>query len=250
MALTWDCVEIDESNITENNASIFIDKELMRVSKAALEKVNARDVIKVFPAVFTRNNTALVFKKPKTKTSIRRVWLPTSVARMLVQWRKDQNEIKEILGDEYCEYNLVLALPNGRPLEGQIISRSFKALIREHGLPDVVFHSLRHTSTTYKLKLNKGDMKAVQGDTGHAQIKMVSDVYSHILDEDRRNNATKFEEAFYTPNESKPKKAETPVSAETAKVMELLNNAPELASQLLQLLTTATTKTVCVASDN
>ena len=38
---------------------------------------------------------------------------------------------------------------------------------------DVVFHSLRHTSVTYKLKLNGGDVKAVQGDSGHAQVDMV-----------------------------------------------------------------------------
>ena len=70
-------------------------------------------------------------------------------------------------------------------------------LIKEHNLPPVVFHSLRHTSVTYKLKLNGGDIKAVQGDSGHSQINMVTDVYSHILDDDRRKNAELFEEAFY-----------------------------------------------------
>lgn len=68
----------------------------------------------------------------------------------------------------------------------------------DHGLPKVVFHSLRHSSITYKLKLNGGDMKSVQGDSGHAQMKMVADVYSHIIDEDRRLNARRFEEAFYS----------------------------------------------------
>ena len=100
-----------------------------------------------------------------------------------------------------------MSLPNGRPMEGQVISRSFKRLIRKNNLPDVVFHSLRHSSTTYKLKLNGGDMKSMQGDTGHAQLKMVSDVYSHILDEDRRHNAEMFEDAFYkkTPTAQKKK---------------------------------------------
>ena len=59
-------------------------------------------------------------------------------------------------------------------------------------------HSLRHSSITYKLKLNGGDVKSVQGDSGHAQAKMVTDQYSHILDEDRRTNAQRFEEAFYS----------------------------------------------------
>ncbi len=67
----------------------------------------------------------------------------------------------------------------------------------DYNLPPVVFHSLRHSSVTYKLKLNGGDIKAVQGDSGHAQVNMVTDVYSHILDDDRKRNAELFEEAFY-----------------------------------------------------
>lgn len=34
------------------------------------------------------------------------------------------------------------------------------------------------------------------GDSGHSQINMVTDVYSHIIDDDRRKNAELFEEAF------------------------------------------------------
>ena len=175
---------------------------------------------------------------------------------MLVEWKAQQEERKEFLGDEYTDYDLVLSLPNGRPLEGQVISRALKDLIRKNGLPDVVFHSLRHTSTTYKLKLNGGDMKAVQGDTGHAQLKMVSDVYSHIIDEDRRLNADKIEKVFY--QHQKPVEKETvqpeivqPAAAtnDVARVLELLNKSLELTSQLLQLLSGMGTQwTVCVAS--
>src|SRR5699024_8357451 len=73
----------------------------------------------------------------------------------------------------------------------------FNRLKKQLGLPDVVFHSLRHSSTTYKLKLNQGNIKATQGDTGHSQADMVTDLYAHILDEDRKINAQKFERAFY-----------------------------------------------------
>ena len=48
-----------------------------------------------------------------------------------------------------------------------------------------------------KLKLNHGDIKATQGDTGHAQPDMVTEVYAHILDEDRKVNAQRFEAGFY-----------------------------------------------------
>ena len=103
----------------------------------------------------------------------------------------------DYLGDEYHDFNLVIAGANGMPTESGTIREEFDELIREHDLPKVVFHSLRHSSITYKLKLNGGDAKAVQGDSGHAQTSMVTEVYSHILDDDRRLNAELFEEAFY-----------------------------------------------------
>ena len=101
------------------------------------------------------------------------------------------------MGEEYSDYNLVLALETGRPCEDRVIGNQFERLKKSAGLPDVVFHSLRHSSTTYKLKINHGDIKATQGDTGHAQATMVTEVYAHIIDEERKINAQKFETAFY-----------------------------------------------------
>ena len=116
---------------------------------------------------------------------------------MLVDWKAEQDEMKEILGDEYMDYNLVMASTFGLPLGDGAIRGPLKKLIEDYNLPPVVFHSFRHSSVTYKLKLNGGAIKAVQGDSGHAQVNMVTDVYSHILDDDRRKNAELFEEAFY-----------------------------------------------------
>ena len=79
-----------------------------------------------------------------------------------------------------------------------------KKLIADNNLPSVVTHSLRHTSVTYKLKLNGGDIKATQGDSGHSQANMILNVYSHILDDDRRKNAELFEKAFYEKKELNP----------------------------------------------
>lgn len=67
-----------------------------------------------------------------------------------------------------------------------------------------IWKACRKSSTTYKLKLNHGDLKATQGDTGHSQIDMITDVYAHILDEDRKINAQKFEATFYTKNGGNP----------------------------------------------
>ena len=197
LGLTWDCVEISDASIANGTAFIFVNKELQRVNRDALEKLNEKGIILKFPAFFARTNTALVLKEPKTKTSTRKVFLPKTVAEMLKERYQEIQEYKELFGDEFQDFNLVFCNANGRPMESQIITRALQKLIKDNDLPPVVFHSLRHSSITYKLKLNGGDIKSVQGDSGHAQVKMVTDVYSHIIDEDRRLNAQRFEETFY-----------------------------------------------------
>lgn len=138
-----------------------------------------------------------MLKSPKTQSSVRRIYLPKSVAEMLIELKTEQENMQDILGNEYKDFNLVICSTDGRPIEGQVINRAFNKLIHDFHLPKVVFHSLRHTSVTYKLKLNGGDIKSVQGDTGHSQINMVTDVHSHIIDEDRCKNAQNLQQAFY-----------------------------------------------------
>ena len=86
-----------------------------------------------------------------------------------------------------------------------------------------------------------GDVKAVQGDSGHSQTSMVTDVYSHILDDDRRMNAQLFEDAFYNRKEADPSAPAKPLAPEEQKasdmdtLMRLLSN-PETAGLLKQLV--------------
>ena len=101
----------------------------------------------------------------------------------------------------------------------------------------VVFHSLRHSSTTYKLKLNHGDLKATQGDTGHAQASMVTQIYAHVLDEDRKVNAQKFEKAFYAkPDLRNSHPPEEKQDVDVSALIEQLKSSPELAKALAALI--------------
>ena len=120
-----------------------------------------------------------------------------------------------------------------------------KDLIADNDLPSVVFHSLRYSSITYKLKLNGGDIKAVQGDSGHSQAQMVTDQYSHILDENRRQNAQLVERAFYqgrgaevtsTDQKERPSAAEQAAASgiDAELLMKVLSN-PEMV-KVLQML--------------
>lgn len=189
LGLTWDCVDILEESIAAGKAHIVVNKQLQRVKKRSMEATDSKDVLTTFPEIGLQNNTVLILKKPKTRASIRKIFLPKTVAENLTKWKMEQDLLIEQLGAEYHDYNLVIAGSRGQPVESNIIRKSMRQLIEANELPQVCFHSLRHSSITYKLKLNGGDIKAVQGDSGHAQATMVTDQYSHILDESRRNNA-------------------------------------------------------------
>lgn len=245
LGLTWKNVHIEDKNIAADNAYVYIEAELTRASKQAIEMLGEKDIFHIFTPLMPNTSTRLILKKPKTKSSERKVWLPKTVAYILREWRKAQQELKDFLGDEYQDFDLVVALPNGRPCENRIIEKEFSLLKEKTGLPNVVFHSLRHSSTTYKLKLNHGDLKATQGDTGHAEIDMITKVYAHILDEDRKINAQKFESAFYAnpdlrgvkpPQEPEQPQAQT---LDLVALVEQLQKSPELANTLAALLSRA-----------
>ena len=240
LGLTWKNVHIEDEDIAADNAYIYIEAELERASKRAIEAIGQKDIYHIFQPLMANTSTRLILKKPKTDSSVRKVWLPRTVAYILRDWKKAQNELKGFLGEEYQDFDLVVALSNGRPCEGRIIHKEFAALKESAKLPNVVFHSLRHSSTTYKLKLNHGDLKATQGDTGHAEIDMITKVYAHILDEDRKINAQKFETAFYSnPDLRQSGPPQEPAPAPTLDLnalIEQLKQSPELANTLAALI--------------
>ena len=54
--------------------------------------------------MFSKGTTELVLKAPKTKTSVRKVFLPKTVALMLAERKKQIDELKELFGEEYSDY--------------------------------------------------------------------------------------------------------------------------------------------------
>ena len=254
LGLTWDCVDISDEAIAENRACIRIEKELLRVSVGAVEALEGKDIIKVFPPRFRKaedSATELVLKAPKTESSIRSVYIPPTVVAMLKAQRKRQNEIREMFDGDYHDYGLVLCQDFGDPMERRQLANALDKLIRQHDLPPVTLHSFRHASITYKLKLSGGNIKAVQGDSGHAQAKMVLDLYSHIMDEDRKRNAKRLEEAFYQKKDLDPEIEEETFDAKMKaeqKMTPLQTAAPEAQTKAAAAATPSATSIAAALS--
>ena len=103
LGLTWDNVHIADDDLANDNAHICINKELARASKEAIEKIGEKDIYYTFPAIKADTTTRLVLKRPKTDSSIRKIWLPKTLAYILRAWKQSQDKVKELVGEEYPE---------------------------------------------------------------------------------------------------------------------------------------------------
>ena len=184
LALTW-------SDVDFKNGTIFINKTLKRVRKDAIQALDRDDILYQFPAVFDEGRTVIVLKRPKTRSSIRTVYLPSHVINLLQDWKKEQTPCEKNVPD------LILRYSSGRPLQEEALPRMIERQLLALGLPKVTFHSLRHSSITYKLILIGGNIKAVQGDSGHAQAEMITERYGHVIDSCRKECAQNFQKEFY-----------------------------------------------------
>lgn len=231
LGLQWSNVHTEGSE-----PYLKVDKEIKRCdnrSIEALEGVHRSTIILKFPLVQPKlATTTLVLKAPKTESSIRTIYLPMAVVEELQKVKREQEEHKRLLGEEYHDYDLVIAQINGRPYEPNIINKMFQKLIKKHGFVPVVFHSLRHSSTSLKLKLSRGNIKAVQGDTGHAEARMVTDTYAHGFDADRKLIAHEMDSGFFSKIGTASEQQTLDIGAkEQLKV--LLRQHPELLAELL-----------------
>ena len=127
-------------------------------------------------------------------------------------------------------------------VEPVLIRKKFEKWQDAHPeFPHIVFHGLRHSSATYQLMISGGDVKAVQGTTGHASANLLINTYAHIQQDSRKKLGKRFEEGFYkpgtTPVQAAPVEAEPTISVSA--LLELLKDAdPSVKAQLrLALLT-------------
>ena len=80
LGLTWDCVHMEDELIEQDEAYLYVEKELRRCEKESLKKLKEQqrdDVFFVFPEwKKTGCSTSLVLKTPKTESSVRMIYLP------------------------------------------------------------------------------------------------------------------------------------------------------------------------------
>lgn len=188
LALTWNDIDFEKG-------IVHITKELTRVEKKLIDKLHRKDIIYIFPnKLNTPSKTCLVLKCPKTQSSMRDVYIPKTLLYQLALYCQKISSTNHLTK----KFPLIFSDSYGYPITDKVINDHLRKCLSKCGLPPVVFHSFRHSSVTYKLLITGGDIKSIQGDTGHSQINMITDVYGHILDFGRKRISERFDETFYS----------------------------------------------------
>ena len=98
------------------------------------------------------------------------------------------------------------------PCGQYVLTKWYRMWRAEHPeFEKIVFHGLRHSSATYQLIESGGNIKAVQGNTGHATTGILMDTYAHTQDKPRLELAEKLEADFYSQDIGSPKSGSVPV---------------------------------------
>ncbi|MFD3519914.1 tyrosine-type recombinase/integrase [Streptomyces sp. NPDC058653] len=115
----------------------------------------------------------------KTRTSERRIVLPTECVNSLKTHREQQEEARQTAGTSWSDNGLVFTTLTGGPLEPANLTRSFSRLLDGAGLRRIRFHDLRHSTAT--LLLEQGvDLVIIKELLGHAHIGVTAGVYAHV----------------------------------------------------------------------
>lgn len=194
-ALTWDCIDL-------NNSTLTIDKTL----------------------IYDAENKKWLYGPPKTKTSYRTIFLGDTILNILrkANIKRKENIMKygEHYTKQYIKEEIVdgkkkvfileqngtfsPALPQKEAVcvkeDGELLTpNSFKYCTRvahyELGMEKFDYHSLRHTHATILIE-NGANIKDVQERLGHANIGVTMDMYVHNTDKIRKDSVLIFENAI------------------------------------------------------
>jgi integrase len=116
-----------------------------------------------------------------TKTgSGRLIALPILVITELRRHRAQQAEQLLRLGVALTDDHHVYAKSDGEPSHPTLLTRLFKQFMRDHKLPEIRLHDLRHSHATHMLAAGIHP-KVAQERLGHSSIAVTMDTYSHAM---------------------------------------------------------------------
>lgn len=133
----------------------------------------------------------------KTRSGRRQIKLGKGGLAMLEAHHQKQEAQKIQAGDGWKENGMIFTTSVGTYIDQTKVSREFKRLLKQAGLPDIRFHHLRHTSISFLLDIGT-PVNTVQSRAGHSKASVTTDIYGHVMAHSQ-DEAAEYIEEIVTP---------------------------------------------------
>lgn len=120
--------------------------------------------------------TQLLITKPKTKNSIRRIPITSSLYKIMKNYYIQNNEQPSYF---------VFRNKKNDPIDPRKIQEYFKQTIKRLNLTLITFHSLRHTFATRCIELGM-DIKTLSEILGHSNVSTTMSIYVHSTESHKK----------------------------------------------------------------
>lgn len=139
-----------------------------------------------------RNKRKLMLIPWTKNKKVRTIALPRFAVDRLLSHRDQQEQERLFAGEKWAGNDLVFTTRKGTPVEPRNALRHFQSLLEVIGLPHHRLHDLRHTAAS--LLLAQGaTLHEVMQTLGHSQITLTANLYGHMYDAARRQNADRMD---------------------------------------------------------
>jgi integrase len=117
--------------------------------------------------------TSLWLTRPKTLTSFRPIPLAPQLAQILAQWRRVHPPTGNAI-------DLLFTTPDGRPIDPDLVTKTWAAHLAALGIPHTPLHAARHTAATLLMDLGVPEQTRIAV-MGHSSA-VTTRGYTHITD--------------------------------------------------------------------
>jgi len=136
-----------------------------------------------------------VFDIPKNRRTDKGVAITNILLKEFKLIKEQQDIEKNKAGQYYKDYDLVFAIPGGRPVDpDNLVQRDFKKMLQKAGLPakEIRFHDLRHSVATLLRALGV-DLETISEILRLSSITIAESTYVHPTVEMQRASIEKLE---------------------------------------------------------
>ncbi|MFP7226163.1 site-specific integrase [Priestia filamentosa] len=180
----------------------------MRIGEALALKWTDIDfetgIISITKTLFNGTNRMTNYQllPPKTKESIRTIFVDEFILKVLKRHKVQQSEYKLLAGTDYANEDFVFANPNGYPVTTKFMNHRIRRLLKKTSITKhITPHSLRHTHASLLIEAGAG-VKEVQEILGHSDVTTTMNIYAHMTKDLKEKTSHKFSQLMRNLNEN------------------------------------------------